>query len=62
MANAGANTNGSQFFITHRATTWLNGNHTIYGVLIEGDDTLSSIPITGEGDTVLIESIEIYIK
>jgi peptidyl-prolyl cis-trans isomerase B (cyclophilin B) len=38
MANAGANTNGSQFFITHVETTWLNYKHTIFGEVISEDD------------------------
>ena len=38
MANAGPNTNGSQFFITVATTTWLTGNHTIFGELVEGYD------------------------
>lgn len=47
MANAGPNTNGSQFFITFGATDWLNGAHTVFGELIEGDKVLKSIEATG---------------
>ena len=43
MANAGPGTNGSQFFITFAATDWLNGGHTIFGEVIEGDDVLSRL-------------------
>lgn len=43
MANSGANTNGSQFFITYEPTPWLDGNHTIFGELIEGQDVLDSL-------------------
>jgi peptidyl-prolyl cis-trans isomerase A (cyclophilin A) len=43
MANAGPNTNGSQFFVTVAATPWLNGKHTIFGKVVEGQDVADAI-------------------
>jgi peptidyl-prolyl cis-trans isomerase B (cyclophilin B) len=49
MANAGPNTNGSQFFITHIATDWLDGKHTVFGEVTSGQEVVDSIK---QGDTI----------
>lgn len=54
MANAGPGTNGSQFFITHVATPWLDGNHTVFGKVTEGQSVVDAIAQDDE-----IESLEI---
>ncbi len=54
MANAGPGTNGSQFFITHKATDWLDGKHTVFGKVTKGQEVVDAIRA---GDT--IKTIEV---
>jgi peptidyl-prolyl cis-trans isomerase B (cyclophilin B) len=54
MANSGPNTNGSQFFITHIKTDWLDGKHTVFGKVLKGQEVVNGIR---QGDELVSVSI-----
>ena len=59
MANAGPNTNGSQFFITFKETPWLNGRHTVFGEVLEGKDVVDAMEKVGSGSGKVTKEVVI---
>jgi peptidylprolyl isomerase len=67
MANAGPNTDGSQFFLTFIPTSWLDGNHTIFGEVVDGMGVLEALEACGSEsgrttETLLMEKVTIEIE
>ncbi|KAK1224879.1 cyclophilin peptidyl-prolyl cis-trans isomerase Cyp2 [Marasmius sp. AFHP31] len=59
MANAGANTNGSQFFITTVATSWLDGKHVVFGEVVEGLDVVKAVEAVGSSSGKTSKAVKI---
>lgn len=67
MANAGPGTDGSQFFLTFKATPWLDSKHTIFGEVVEGKDTLAALEKAGSesgatSEKLLMEKVTVEVK
>src|SRR5690606_17423904 len=68
MANSGPNTNGSQFFITEIATPWLDGKHTVFGEVVNGEEVIDAIANVEKGPqdkpktTIVLEKVSVFSK